>query len=204
MITLTTDPKTLMFEGLPHVEIVAIGGTPGRLAIYAKKHPDLPNDWAAGTIELPGSRSLSMHDHSSGFYHPDGTQRGYVHETPRTKWPRIVERPAMLDPRRPIDVRLIEPRSVSEAHIKARGYKVIGLSLDTPPLILIKGEQSAVILEVDPTTGRVQHEGGFGSNLQFFNPPQVSQKIHRLDDGTLVVVDYLDGKAVGVDLCTKI
>jgi len=181
LLTKTTDPKTIMFEGRPDIDILAISDKcapmGGGVAVYIAKTEGFDHDWTAGMMHTNGPR-MHQQTHSNYTYNPNGTVR-----SKNCNWPRIVQR-RVLDASKPLSVRLIKPGVTSQAELDARGYEITGRLLpavgDEPELFLIKGQPGSE-LKIDPRTGRTVHRSGVGSNLEFFNAPTVRTITRNLE-----------------------
>lgn len=183
ILTMHTDPKSIMLEGRPEIEIVAISDRnyhdpQGRVAVYIEHAPGLDKEWQAGTSQTSFRGHMGQSTHTNVFYKPDGTlspSRFDSADHPLANWPRIVPR-RVLDATKPIGVRRINPSFTSQAELDAREYKITGRILpavgDEPEVFLIEGNGGSE-LKVDPRTGRTVNRGGVGSNLEFFNMPDV-------------------------------
>lgn len=164
-LTANTDPKTIMFEGFPQVPIEKITPVPGdcgRFYVYIGKVPE-------EKIIFGGYPIRETNNHSY-----DGNGR------PRATWPAVVPR-FVIDHTKPIGVRLIRADRFgsNQDELDSRGYhitaRIVPLGTDEPELLRISRtpEKHGYDIDIDPTTGRVPEGTQAGSNLQFFNRPDV-------------------------------
>jgi hypothetical protein len=197
-LTKDTDPKTIMLEGRPEIEIVALSdkdhNSNDRVAVYIEHADGLDKEWQAG-LSHTSFKAMRQATHTNIYYDTDGTvsRRNFRgEELEPANWPRIVER-FVIDTTKPIGVQLIrQDGRTNQSELDARGYfiraRVVPVIGNDPEMLMLGRLDSSYDLMIDPRTGRVPERTQAGANLQFFNRPDIvtDSNLVALKDGTLV------------------
>jgi hypothetical protein len=165
-ITKDTDPKTLMFEGYPEIEIVALSDKYPRsdndIYVFVKReglkfHPM----WDGGSALT--AVTVSSRTHSSYRYNADGTK---FH--PYVGLPDLVRRSVeIIDPNKPILASGTTPYEFLGWFMPHDGGQRMLVLLRQAP-----GERNEPLM-VDPTTGCVATNMRRGVSLTFRNAPVI-------------------------------